>query len=126
MIGYFTEAKNSQHYPPVIRWFYPSRGNFIGMVGDFASFNWIQKSKLGMKRYADLPVRSVSAPNVVPGIDFSDHQNYTQYGWPALMVTDTAFYRNHHYHKNSDTIETLNFPKMAQVVKGLYGLIINV
>ena len=62
----------------------------------------------------------MNAPAAVTGIDFSDHLNYWHFGYPAVMVTDTAFYRNVHYHTDGDTADRLNFGKMAEVVKSVY------
>ena len=59
------------------------------------------------------------------GVDFSDHMNYWKFGYPAIMLTDTAFYRNPNYHSESDTIDTLNFDKMKEVIKGVYWALVN-
>jgi hypothetical protein len=67
-----------------------------------------------------LKVESVNAPTTIPGVDFSDHRNLWEYGYPGLMITDTAFYRNPHYHSSGDTPETLDFERMTQVINGLY------
>jgi hypothetical protein len=70
-----------------------------------------------------LPIYSINSPSFVPGIDFSDHLNFWRFNYPAFMLTDTAFLRNKNYHKKTDTIETLNFEKMSEVVWGLYSLV---
>jgi hypothetical protein len=72
-----------------------------------------------------IDVRSINAPAQLPGIDFSDHLNYWLYDIPAVMITDTAFYRNPHYHEKSDTLQTLDFAKMAEVVQGVYWTLVN-
>ena len=71
----------------------------------------------------DLPVRSMNAPAFVPGVDFSDHLNFWGQGWKAVMITDTAFHRNPNYHEPTDTPETLDYARMAQVVTGVYAAI---
>ena len=125
MIGFYSDAANSQIYPlPLMRLFYPSKGNFIGVVGNFASSGLVRQVRDRM-RYADIDVESLKAPACLIGVDFSDHRNYWKFGYPAVMITDTAFYRNPHYHSASDTIETLNFSKMQEVVRGLYLALIN-
>ena len=58
-------------------------------------------------------------PAAIPGVGWSDHWSFWQEGYPAVMVTDTAFFRNPHYHKTSDTPDTLDYPRMAKVVAGL-------
>ncbi|MBS1114940.1 MAG: peptidase [Nitrospirae bacterium] len=125
MIGYYSDAWNSQLYPvPLMRLFYPSKGNFIGVVGNFASSGLIRHFRNVMK-LAAVDVESLKAPSFLIGVDFSDHMNYWKFGYPAIMITDTAFYRNPNYHSESDTVDTLNFDKMKEVVKGLYWALVN-
>ncbi|HAM35429.1 MAG TPA: peptidase M28 [Elusimicrobia bacterium] len=117
MIGYFPRASQSQSYPALLlRLFYPSRGDFIAVVGK-GDLNRLVKR--AMRRVRGLPVCSIAAPSVLPGIDFSDHRSFWAQGYPAVMITDTAFYRNRNYHTAKDTIETLDFQRMAQVVDGV-------
>ena len=61
-----------------------------------------------------------SAPKSLTAIDFSDHLNYWNFGYNALMITDTSFYRNKNYHEKGDTLETLDLPKMANVIDGIF------
>ena len=118
-IGYFSDKKNSQEYPiGIIKWFYPDKGNFIAVVGNFKSGSFLKEVKKHM-REAAIGVESLKAPAMLPGVDFSDHRNYWTFGYPAVMITDTAFYRNPHYHMPTDTIGTLDFEKMKEVVKGV-------
>jgi hypothetical protein len=117
MIGYFNNVPGSQSYPvPALKIFYPNKGNFIAIVGRLGQRKIVRKIKGLMKGAADLPVYSVNAPLMVPGIDFSDHRNYWQYGYDAVMITDTAFYRNQEYHKPGDTAERLNYELMGKAV----------
>jgi hypothetical protein len=76
-----------------------------------------------MKGTTGLPVYSIRAPSVIPGIDFSDHLNYWPYGYKALMITDTAFYRNKAYHLPGDTPDQLDYIRMASVVVAVYEAI---
>ena len=117
MVGYFSDERGSQSYPsPVLKLIYPSRGNFIGVVGAWNQGRWIKRVKVGMKGVTALPVYSIRAPASVPGIDFSDHRNYWPHGINALMVTDTAFYRNREYHTLHDTADRLDYVRMSHVV----------
>jgi hypothetical protein len=100
--------------------FYPSTGNFIALTGRLDQRPIVKKIKRYMRGTTDLPVYSLNAPSFVPGIDLSDHRNYWEYGYQALMVTDTAFYRNTEYHGPGDTPERLDYVRMAKVVVGLY------
>jgi Zn-dependent M28 family amino/carboxypeptidase len=117
MVGCFSDEWGSQAYPaPVLRLLYPSRANFIGVVGRWDQGDWIKTVKAGMEGATDLPVFSIRAPTIIPGVDFSDHASYWPYGIKAVMVTDTAFYRNTFYHKSGDTPDRLDYNRMAEVV----------
>jgi Zn-dependent M28 family amino/carboxypeptidase len=120
MIGYFTDKTDSQIYPlPFFRWFYPDRGNFIALVSNLRSKHFLNRVKTAFQKGTDLPVESLAALSLVPGIDFSDHRSFWHFGYNALMVTDTAFYRNPNYHGSGDVPETLDYERMARVVYGL-------
>lgn len=124
MIGYFSDERGSQSYPAgFLRWFYPDRGNYIAIVGNTKQRRLIRGFKAGMRGSTPLPVRSLCAPSSIPGIDFSDHRNYWRAGFPAVMITDTAFYRNQAYHTEGDTADRLDYDKMAMVVIGVYEAI---
>lgn len=126
MIGYFSDKPDSQNYPiKLLKLFYPSAGDFIALVGRWDQVGYMRALKGPMKGATDLPVYSVSAPAFLPGVDFSDHLNYWRYGYNAVMVTDTAFYRNPNYHDPADTWDTLDYEKMAKVVLGTYTMIQN-
>ena len=121
MVGCFRDEWGSQSYPSLLlRLMYPSRANFIAIASRLDQGDWIKRVKAGMKGATDLPVYSIRAPSVIPGIDFSDHVNYWPYGFPALMVTDTAFYRNRVYHTAEDTADRLDYIRMAKVVVALF------
>jgi len=126
MIGYFSEQPGSQALPFfLLKPFYPSRGNFIAVVGKLPDWRLVRRVKKLMVAGSRIDVRSINAPAGLPGIDFSDHLNYWRYNIPAVMITDTAFFRNPHYHKKSDTWQTLDFTKMAEVVQGVYWTLVN-
>lgn len=121
MVGYFSEKRGSQSYPsPLLRVAYPGRGNFIAVVGRWDQGPWIKRMKVGMKGTTDLPVYSIRAPAVLPGIDLSDHLNYWPFGFNALMITDTAFYRNRAYHQKDDTADRLDYQRMSSVVVAVF------
>lgn len=124
-IGYFTDADSSQRYPlGLMRLFYPKQGNFIGVVGNFDSSSLVSEVKEHMKK-ADIDVRSLSGPSWIPGLDFSDHRNYWKFGYKAVMVTDTAFYRNPNYHRITDNPDTLDYARMGEVVRGVAWAVLN-
>ena len=125
MIGYFSDERGSQSYPSLLlKLIYPSKGDFISVVGPWDQPRWTKEVKVGMKGTTDMPVYSIRAPAVVPGIDFSDHRNYWPHGINAVMVTDTAFYRNKAYHEATDTADRLDYERMAQVVVAVYEAVL--
>ena len=123
MIGYFSDAPGSQRYSiPAMTYLYGDRGDFIALVGQYADFGATRKAKSLMAGASDLPVYSINAPRSMQGIDYSDHRSYWAQGYPALMVTDTAFLRNANYHKAGDTHDKLDYARMAKVVQAVYAL----
>ncbi|ENT7522158.1 M28 family peptidase [Escherichia coli] len=126
MIGYYDSTPGSQDYPyPAMSWLYPDRGDFIAVVGRMQDINAVRQVKAALLSSRDLSVYSMNAPGFIPGIDFSDHLNYWQHDIPAVMITDTAFYRNKQYHLPGDIADRLNYQKMAQVVDGVTTLLYN-
>jgi Zn-dependent M28 family amino/carboxypeptidase len=125
MIGYFTDAPHSQSFPvSILAAFYPSQGNFIAVVGKLDQISVVRRVKKAMRSASSLPVYSINAPRFVPGIDFSDHLNYWEAGYKAVMITDTAFYRNPNYHTWRDTADTLDYQRMAMVVQGVHTAVL--
>ncbi len=124
MIGYFSDEPDSQQYPLfLLRPFYPSVGNYIAVVGKLFQRKIIKTVKNAMRNATPLPVESINAPRILPGIALSDHLNYWRAGFQAAMITDTAFYRNPNYHTALDTPDTLDYERMAQVVDGVRAAI---
>jgi Zn-dependent M28 family amino/carboxypeptidase len=124
MIGYYRDTPNSQAYPvKPMQWVYPSKGNFIAVVGYGKALPWIQKTQAAFRHYSTLPACKLYLPLKGFSVDRSDHSNYADVGIPALMVTDTANFRNPNYHRATDTIETLDFQRMGEVVKAMFGLV---
>ncbi len=121
MIGYFSDEEGSQDYPlGILKLIYPNRGNFIAVVDQLFS-NQAVGVKKAINTSTDLPAWSINAPPFVPGIDLSDHRNFWAEGYPAVMITDTAFFRNRAYHTPEDTWDRLDYEKMAKVVYGLFS-----
>lgn len=126
MIGYFDDRPGSQTFPspltPVLSLYYPTTGNFIGVIGRSFDRTLVSRVRGLMQVSPRVPVYSINAPAFVPGIDRSDHKNFWAEDYPAVMVTDTAEFRNPNYHSPGDTPETLDYDRMAVVVQGLYRL----
>jgi hypothetical protein len=121
MIGYFTDAPNSQRFPTnAMKGLYPNTGNFITIAARPQEGALVRRIKQAMRTAGSpLAVHSINAPASLAGVDFSDHRSYWAAGYPAVMFTDTAFYRNPHYHTPQDTPQTLDYPRMALVVQGV-------
>lgn len=115
-IGYYSDRPNSQEYPPGISRFYPDQGNFIAFVGNTASRRLLLKVITDFRLCATIPSEGAALPEFVPGIDLSDQRSFWEVGIPALMITDTAFYRDPDYHLPTDTPERLDYEKMTRVI----------
>jgi Zn-dependent M28 family amino/carboxypeptidase len=125
MIGYYSDEKNSQLFPSVLlKWLYPDKGNYIAVIGSWGDRKLVKQVKVSMRSATDLPVHAMCAPKGFPGLDFSDHLNYWNNGYAAVMITDTAFMRNPNYHRESDTADTLDYHRMARVVTGVYEAVV--
>lgn len=121
MIGYFSDKKKSQSYPiGLLSLFYGNRGNYITLVKKFGAGRFARKFAKKYKAQHSIRTKKFTAPSALPGIDFSDHMNYWKFGYSALMITNTAFYRNKNYHQHTDMLETLDIPRMAKVIDGVY------
>ena len=125
MIGYYSQAFNSQRYPPLLGLLYPNKANFICMVGNWHSRKLGKQVLTHFKEYTTFPIESYIGPGFVPGVDFSDHWSFWKEGYPAVMITDTAFYRYPHYHQASDTYEKLDYQSMTHVVSALSNVLID-
>lgn len=123
MLGYFDEAEGSQKYPFPFNLFYPTRGNFIGFVGNTASAKFVRHCLATFRKSARVPSEAVAAPEKFRDIARSDHWAFWRHGYPAFMVTDTSNFRNPHVHLMSDTVDTLDFQSMTMVVKGIEAVV---
>src|SRR5215510_15804444 len=126
MIGYFSDARDSQHYPSsAFSLYYPTEGNFISVVGKIGDGMLVRRIKKAMTGATSLPVYSINATRLIPGVDLSDHSSYWREGYPAVMITDTAFYRNSNYHTRDDTAERLDYRRMSQAVEGVFAAVVD-
>jgi Zn-dependent M28 family amino/carboxypeptidase len=125
MIGYFSDAPGSQQFPDAaLAARYPSTGNFIIVVGKQGQEALTQQVQALMRAHSTIDVQRINLPAGQPLAGLSDHRNYWQHGYEAVMINDTSFLRNPHYHEASDTIDTLDFARMAQVVNGVLGALL--
>jgi hypothetical protein len=119
MLGYYTDAAGSQNLPRFLKRIYPSRANFALLVGDVSSARLVWRLGRDIRAGSSLPMQSACLPRFVEGVENSDHTNFWAAGYPAVMLTDTAFYRNGHYHRPTDTDTTLDYGKMSLLVPGI-------
>jgi Peptidase family M28 len=123
-IGYYRDEPGSQRYPVPIRWFYPDTGTFLAFVGNFASRDLVRRTIASFRTHAQLPSEGIAIPEaLVPDINRSDHASFWRYGYPAIMVTDTAPFRNPHYHSDEDLPETLDFERLSLAVLGMKAVL---
>jgi Zn-dependent M28 family amino/carboxypeptidase len=118
-VGYYSEDAGSQHYPAPFGMFYPSTGNFIGFVGNSASAGVVERAVKVFREAEKFPSEGGALPDFVTGVGFSDNWSFNQQGYPAVMVTDTALFRYPQYHEAEDTLDKIDFDRMARVVRGL-------
>jgi len=118
MLGFYSEKLFSQKYLPLLGPFYPNRANFITIVGNFPSRKIVKDLYQGFKAGSTFPVEKIVAPSSIPGIYYSDHWSFWKAGYPAVMITDTAYLRSPHYHSKTDLPDTIDYPRLAKVIFG--------
>ncbi len=124
MIGTFSDAPDSQSFPVgVAKGQYPSVGNFIAVVGRKGQGGMVAEIAAAMRVASAVPVQTIVAPRSTPGVDLSDHRSFWDLDDPAVMITDTAFFRNPRYHTPEDTPDTLDYRRMAEVVEGVHCVV---
>lgn len=122
-MGHYSEAPKSQNYPFPFGLFYPRQGDFIAFVGNVGSRSLVAESVETFREAVRFPSEGGALPSGLPGVGWSDHWSFWQEGFPALMVTDTAPFRDAHYHKQSDRGEQVDFAKLSVVAKGLEAVV---
>jgi hypothetical protein len=122
-IGYFSDAPGSQRYPPWVKPFYPSTGNFIAFVGNTASRGLVRRAVGAFRAAAAFPSEGAALPAAIDGVGWSDQWSYWQQGYHGVMVTDTAPFRYPYYHSPGDTPDRVDYPRLARVTQGLRAVI---
>lgn len=118
MLAFTSEKQNYPH--EAMRAVYGDRGDFIALVANVGCALMLPGMARAMGRHVTTKVLPVpDAGRAIPDVRLSDHSPFWDEGYNALMVTDTSFMRNPHYHQMSDTIDTLDMPFLAAVVEGL-------
>lgn len=120
MLGYYGAE---QYYPPLLSAIYPKRGDFIAFVGNLASGGLVRRCVKTFRKHATVPSEAGVLSELIPQVGWSDQWSFWRIGVPALMVTDTALFRNPHYHGESDLPHTLDYDAMIRVVDGLEAVV---
>jgi aminopeptidase YwaD len=123
MIGYHDPRPGSQDIPSILKPFYPNTGDFLALVGASGCGKILKCAEASYKRVPGSKVRTLSLPGkgrLLPAVRLSDHAPFWDAGFPALLVTDTSFFRNPHYHRPSDTIETLDLDFLCRTTEGTF------
>ena len=126
MLGYAGEGFKQLYPAPLLRFLgrYPKDGNYIALVSNLRSARLLATVRKAMRRHGTVGVESLSAPGFIPPLFLSDHSSFWKYGFPALMITDTAFLRNPYYHSSTDTADTLNYEFLANVIDAVHAAVL--
>lgn len=122
-MGYYSDRPGSQRYPFPMGMLYPSRGDFIGFVGNVGSRALVKKAIGSFRRHARFPSEGAALPSWVPGVGWSDHASFWEQDYPALMVTDTAPFRYPYYHRPGDTPDKIDYARLSRVVDGIGDMV---
>lgn len=117
-MGFYSDDKGTQAYPSPLEWFYPSEGNFITFVGNPSSMGLTRRCVRIFRETTAFPSEGAALPAFLPGVGWSDHWSFWQVGYDAVMVTDTAPFRYEHYHERTDTVDKVDFDRLARVTGG--------
>lgn len=126
MLGYYSDEEGSQQSPiPAIPGIFepPTVGNMIAVVGLARHGSFISPLVNAMTTHGTTPVFTLTMPAPLPDLGRSDHAPFWGIGVPAVMITDTANFRNPHYHLPSDTIETIDRERYIETVRGIVGAV---
>lgn len=122
-IGFFSDKPGSQAFPAPFGLVYKDIGNFIAFVGLPGSRAFLRRALRSFRRHTEFPSIGGNAPGFIPGIDLSDHWAYHRCGFPAMMITDTAPFRNPYYHQPNDLPATVDYASLARVTKGIERMV---
>lgn len=125
MVGYYKDTWFSQEYPGLFGFFFPNKGNFIALVGNASSSDLTKKIKQEILRSTPLPVERIAFDFTAKFLDFSDQWAFWKKGMSAIMITDTSFFRNPNYHKQTDTHDTLDYGRMSELTIGLKNFLMS-
>lgn len=126
-VGYTDHTEGSQIVPVLVRAKVPKTGNFLGIIANGRSeklmHSFLAHANTHVPDLMLVPYKAPLSGYFIPETRFSDHASFWKYGYPSLMLTDTAMFRNPHYHTRHDRFETLDFFFMAKVTKAVVSVI---
>lgn len=126
MLGYCDRTPGSQSYPSGLQRFYPNQGDFIALIGNWQTIPDLVRLRRTIRKVGKAPCEWLPAGSrgmIVPATRASDHSPFWDQGYHAMMITDTAYMRNPHYHKSSDRLKTLDLDFLTRVCQGLTAAI---
>lgn len=123
MLGFYTDEPGTQDVPLGLAGLFPDTGNFVAFISDVPSSSVLDEAHAAFLGASGFPAEKLAAPGNLPEAGFSDHWSFWQAGYRALMVTDTAFFRNENYHEGTDTFDTLNYARFGAMFPGLVGMV---
>jgi Zn-dependent M28 family amino/carboxypeptidase len=122
-MGYYSDEAKSQKYPFPFGLVYPATGNFITFVSNVSSRGFLHRVIGTFREKCRFPSEGGAIPEIISGINWSDHWSFWRCGYDAIMVTDTALFRYPYYHGAEDTAEKIDYERLSRVVWGLEGVI---
>jgi Zn-dependent M28 family amino/carboxypeptidase len=122
-IGYFDSTEGSQQYPSLLGPFFPSRGNFIAFTGNLPSSDLLRRVIRAFRKSATVASEAAALPELVGEVGWSDQWAFWRFGFPGIMVTDTAPFRNPNYHTANDVPSTVDYDALTRVVDGLKDVV---
>jgi Zn-dependent M28 family amino/carboxypeptidase len=122
-IGYYADEPGSQVYPIGFHPGYPDRGNFLGFVANFGSVGLLRSALKSFRDATTLPATGAAAPASIPGVGWSDHWSFWQFGYKAIMLTDTAPYRYPYYHAAQDTPDKIDYDRLTRAFTGIAAIV---
>lgn len=122
-IGYYADAPRSQRYPFPLQFIYPSTGNFIAFVSNTDNASWVRRTIGAFRQQGAFPSEGAALFGWLPGVGWSDHWAFWKEGFPAIMVTDTALFRDPYYHTGRDLPQNIHYEYLTRVVSGLRHVI---
>jgi hypothetical protein len=122
-LGYYANERGSQEYAWPLGLIYPDKGDFVAFVAMTASRRLMQESIRAFRERAQIPSQGGAAPGFIEGTDYSDHWSFEKFDYPAIMITDTAEFRDPNYHRRTDTPDKLDYDKLSRVTQGVEAMI---